>query len=120
MAKSNTSFPKGKSGNPNGRPVKNRALTQILETAGNSKIKYGDKESARKRVLAQMLWQIATTGKAQLPDGTELVVAPQDWFGIVKFIYSHIDGPPKAELDVTSNGETIIPILKTGMDLDEL
>lgn len=113
-------FKKGQTGNPNGRPVKNRALTQILETAGNTKIEYGDKATTRKRVLSQLLWQVATTGKAQFPDGTALEVAPQDWFGVVKFLYTHIDGPAKTELDVTSNGETIIPILKTGMDLDEI
>ncbi len=69
MAKSTTSFPKGKSGNPGGRPPNNRALTKILESVGDSKVDYDGK---------------------------------------------------KAELDVTSGGEKIIPILKTGMDLDEI
>lgn len=100
-------FQKGKSGNQNGRPPKNRALTQILEAVGDTKIKYGAKQVPRKQVLAQIIWEVANSGKATLPDGTSLTVAPQDWFGIVKFLYTHIDGPAKAELDVTSNGETI-------------
>lgn len=54
-----------------------------------------------------MVWDVATTGKAELPDGMQLLVAPQDWFGIVKFIYAHIDGAPKSELDVTTAGQPI-------------
>ncbi len=62
---------------------------------------------ARKRLLADLLWQIAATGKATFPDGTVLEVSPNDYLGVVKFIYQHIDGPPKTNLDVTSGGETI-------------
>lgn len=100
-------FQKGKSGNPNGAPPKNRALTKILESAGDTKIEHGGKQLTRKQALAQMMWEVATTGKAELPDGKQLEVAPQDWFGIVKFIYSHIDGAPKSELDVTTAGQPI-------------
>jgi hypothetical protein len=100
-------FKKGASGNPNGRPPRNRALTQILEAAGNTKIEYGGKQSERKKVLAALLWEIATSGKADLPGGGKLDVAPQDWFGVVKFLYSHIDGAPKAELDVTTDGKPL-------------
>jgi hypothetical protein len=88
MAKSSTSFKKGQSGNPSGAPPKNRALTQILEAAGDNKIAHGNKQLS-------------------------------DWFGVAKFLYAHIDGPPKAELDVTSGGEPIA-IAITKMDVDEL
>jgi hypothetical protein len=100
-------FQKGKSGNQAGRPPKNRALTQILENAGNVKVKVEDKQVTRKELLAQMIWEVSTTGKATLPDGKTLDVAPQDWFGIVKFLYTHIDGAPKTELDVTTAGQPI-------------
>ncbi len=113
-------FQKGKSGNPNGAPPKNRALTAILEAAGDIKIDHNGKKVTRKEVIADLLWQMVTTGKAILPENKTLELAPQDLLGLLKFIYNHVDGPPKAELDVTSNGETIIPILKTGMDVDEL
>jgi hypothetical protein len=45
--------------------------------------------------MANLMWDLATTGKAVFPDGRELEVSPQDWFGIAKFLYGQIDGPPK-------------------------
>lgn len=107
MARTATSWKKGKSGNPNGRPPKSRALTEILEKAGNKSIEVDGKNVAGKRLVASLLWDVATTGKATFPDGTMLAASPQDWMAIVKFIYTQIDGAPKAEMDMTSNGETI-------------
>lgn len=98
---------KGKSGNPNGRPPKSRALTEILEKAGNQTVEVDGKKVTGKRVVASLLWQVATTGTAKFPDGTLLSVAPQDWLSVVKFIYTQVDGPPKSEMDITSNGEAI-------------
>lgn len=100
----------GESGNPNGRPLKNRALTTILEQAGNKTVldKATDKRAARKRILARLVWQLATEGKVILPNGTGLELDPEDWIGLVKWIYQHIDGPPKSEMDLTSGGEKII------------
>lgn len=105
----------GQSGNPKGRPPKNRVLTTILEEAGSRTVgvKQPDgtvKRVSGKRLLAQMVWQVATTGRATLPNGTELIVDEfGDWAAVVKFIYQHIDGPPKAELDVdvTSGGAPV-------------
>ena len=109
-------FQKGKSGNQSGRPPKNRALTQILENAGDTKIKHGDKQVTRKEALAQMIWDVATTGKAKLPDNSQLIVAPQDWFGIVKFLYTHIDGGANANVDLTTGGEKLEIIIRNAND----
>lgn len=92
---------KGQSGNPSGRKPKGRALTEILQKAGASTVIVNGEKITGKRLVAQLLWQIATTGKARFPDGRALEIAPQDWLAIVKFLYQHIDGPPKAELEVT-------------------
>lgn len=98
-------YQKGQSGNPNGRPPKNRALTDLLEAAGNATIEQNGKRIARKRITASLAWELLTTGKAILPSGDELKLSPQDWLGLYKWIYSHIDGPPKSELDITTGGE---------------
>ncbi len=94
----------GASGNKRGRPPKGRALTEILERAGNLTVVRGDKKAAKKRILADMLWEAAMTGKVlfgppEKPD--ECTVRELDvgeWFDVAKFIYAHIDGPPKAGL----------------------
>lgn len=100
-------FEKGVSGNPNGRPPKKRTLTALLERTGNTKKVYS-KGVAPRRLLADLLWQAAVTGEVAFP-GDEKVskLDAQDWIGVVKFIYQHIDGPPKNEVDVTTNGETL-------------
>lgn len=100
-------FKPGESGNPKGRPPKKRTLTEILEKAGNGAKVYGG-GIAPKKLLAELLWQAAATGTVTFPDQTKAVVLePQDWIGVVKFLYQHIDGPPKQELDVTSNGDSL-------------
>ena len=109
-------FQKGQSGNPNGRPPKSRALTDILEAAGNKAIDYDGKRVARKRVLASLLWEASTTGQTTLPDGTVLELGASDWFAVVKMLYSQIDGPPIKQLDVTSNGQRITGYAKVSPD----
>lgn len=106
MGKSSTSFKPGQSGNPKGRPPKNRALTELLEKTGNKKTERIDGSGTQnKRLLAENVWQLANTGSVTLPGGHVVAVEDaQEWIGIIKFIYTHIDGPPKNEVDVTSGG----------------
>ncbi len=102
----------GQSGNPAGRPPKHRALTTILEKAGNKTIAVEgqDRRVARKRLVAELVWQLVSEGKAVMPDGTELTLDPRDWVNTVKWIYAHIDGAAKGELDITSDGEKIFAV----------
>jgi hypothetical protein len=103
-------FQPGQSGNPNGRPKKERALTDLLERAGNVVIEDGEGgRSARKRIVAALSWKLLTEGEATLPNGKRLVLAPAEWASLYKWIYTHIDGPAKAEIDVTTGGKPIEP-----------
>ncbi|HET8707608.1 MAG TPA: DUF5681 domain-containing protein [Pseudomonadales bacterium] len=104
-------FQPGQSGNPKGRPPKDRALTALLEKAGKKTITNDGRKVARNRVLASKLWELATTGETEL-DGKKLELAPADWLDVVQFLYKHIDGPPKQNLDVTSGGDALQIILK--------
>ena len=69
----------------------------------------GDEEKhvARKRLMAELVWQAVTEGKIELPNGTKMEISPDDLFATVQFLYKHIDGPPVQELDITSAGEKI-------------
>jgi len=103
-------FQKGQSGNPSGRPPKDRALTAILERALSHTIldnADGGVQKSRKRILARLVSEGATEGRVMFPDGSTIQLGPQDWMNFVKWIYSHVDGPPRAELDVTSKGESL-------------
>ncbi len=111
----------GQSGNPSGRPPKHRALTQILEKAGNKTVAVPGKKTrtARKRLIAELAWQLVAEGKATMPDGTELRLDPRDWINTVKWIYTHIDGAPKGELDITSLGAAIFKVTIADEEEDE-
>ena len=98
-------FQKGQSGNPNGRPPKSRALTEILERGGSKTVEIDGKHISGKRLVSMYVWELATTGKVQF-EGRELrVTSVREWADIVKWIYSHIDGQPKSEIDLTHDGE---------------
>jgi hypothetical protein len=97
-------FQKGQSGNAKGRPPKNRTLTAILEKAGNAKRIVGDKPVASKKMVADLLWEAAATGKITEADGTVVKVEIDDRIGIIRFLYQHIDGPPRSEVEVSGAG----------------
>lgn len=99
---------KGESGNPKGRPPKKRTLSEILEKVGNTKLNALGEQVASKKLLAALVWQAATMGAVMFPGQEKaMVLESQDWLGVVKFLYGQIDGPPKNEVDVTTNGNDL-------------
>ena len=103
----NPNWKKGVSGNPNGRPPKSRALTEILARKGGSRVVDVDgKQRGGKHIVARALWELAATGKTELmnEDGVKVLeVGAKGWFEIVKWLYSQIDGPPRQQLDIDAN-----------------
>ena len=49
---------------------------------------------------------LITTGEVTLPSGKVLQASPKDWIETVKWVYAHIDGAPKQEIE-QSGGLTI-------------
>ena len=120
MAASRTSFAKGRSGNPNGRPPKSRTLTAILESAGSKKVLRDGKNVAARQVVAENLWSALLTGSIQLENGKVLPIADaEEYIILVKFLHSQIDGPPPAAMavDMTTQGQplgiSLVEVIKT-------
>lgn len=97
---------KGQSGNAKGRPPKSRTLSSILAKKAEDIIRYQDGSvRAHQEVIADLLWEFATTGKVDLPSGTLVAENVNDWLNAVRWIYTHIDGP--ATLNPTPDSVTI-------------
>jgi hypothetical protein len=109
-------FRPGQSGNPAGRPPKSRALTEILERGGAKTVLVDGKPMSGKRYIARALWELATTGRVTLPDGTSWTVDPKDWLDTVKWLYVHIDGPAKTETKVDLSGSLALGIVEEIVD----
>ena len=73
----------GISGNPAGRPKKGTALTDLLEKVGE--INYKDTGIARKKLLAEKMWDAAIEGT----------------WNVAEYIFDRIDGKIPDKLDYT-------------------
>ena len=95
-------FTKGKSGNPNGRPRKKRTLAAAIEAAGSTKVN----DVARKKLLAETIWEILLTKKYN-----NSPVPLQDWVSVLAWLSHHIDGPVPQQLDVEQGGEVVMRVV---------
>ena len=96
----------GQSGNPKGRPVKERAITTLLEKGGSKTVDLDGKRVSGKRLLVRYVWEALLYGQVTLapltPDAKPevLIFSPSDWKDLVKWLYAQVDGPPKVEADI--------------------
>jgi hypothetical protein len=111
MTRNATSFKAGQSGNPKGRPPKKRTLTNLLEKGGNKKFAVGEEQFAAKQLFVQRIWQGLATGHLTYnsPDGQPMVfpLDAQQYIALAKLVLGQVDGPPRAEVDVTSAGKEL-------------
>ena len=100
-------YRKGQSGNPGGRPKKDREFTQLLERRGAQTLEVDGKRVASKRVLADMVWDAVLTGIIKFPDGTELKLKPLYWVDLTKW-----------EVNATHSGEILVRVMYDDVDID--
>lgn len=75
----------GESGNPKGRPRKQRALSALLRTVGGTHTEEG---LLKRRALAEKVWELALKGDLDA----------------AKIIYEYCDGKPVQRQEVTGAG----------------
>lgn len=87
-----TAWSKGQSGNPRGRPKKEKALTDLLAKYLNGK---DDEDGglARKHVLVRELYLGSKLRIVKDEDGKTVAAIPGDP-SLLKYIYDRLDGKP--------------------------
>ena len=109
----------GQSGNPKGRPPKGRVLTDVLAKEINKVVTAtGGERISGKRLLARAVAEGLLTGKIVLPVGVAdesgavkvkvYEVKGDGWIDLLKWLYAQVDGPPKAQLELS--GDTKYPL----------
>jgi hypothetical protein len=81
----------GQSGNPRGRPLKSRALTEILLEQGNAPVMTPEQEISAKEAVARALWQFAVTGEVWLAGKRLEAKSVTEWANVVKWLYGHAE-----------------------------
>ncbi len=112
-------FQKGKSGNPGGRPKKDREFTELLERRGAQTLEVDGKRVASKRLLVDMVWDAILTGAIKFTDGSELKMKPLYWIETVKWLYAQIDGPPKQNIELSGSEDSPVRV-SHGLDVAQL
>jgi hypothetical protein len=90
-------------------------LTEALERALKQTVILSDGRKITGRAYtASIARQAITEGKITLANGTVMELSPDDVLMIWKYTFSQVDGPPKTEMDITSDGEpiSIIEVVK--------
>lgn len=93
----------GQSGNPNGRPKKGRALAELLRNELDAEYEGVEVKTIIMRRAVSALrtgyMVFEGTGRAR-----RIKLTPKDWTELFKYVTTHIDGPAKAEIEI-SHGE---------------
>ena len=102
---------RGKTNNPNGRPPKSRALTDLLTKALSKKVDLPDGTTRLgKQILANLMADAVITGRVTFPgDNESSVISIKDWIEFAKWVYTYLEPPiTKHELTGSEGGAIVI------------
>lgn len=100
----------GQSGNPKGRPRKNRVLTALLQEQGEARFMFGHDSMTAQEALARAIWQFAVTGEVWLAGKKLQATSVTEWANVVKWLYSHIE--PSSAMLPEDDGEMVIRVVR--------
>lgn len=112
-------FPPGESGNPKGRPKKDRALTAMLEAAGARTVDAEDGRASLRKLAIQGVWEAVTEGRVRFRSGAEMPLYSKDYVELVKFLFTHIDGPAKTVVEQRGDPDAPLTIRVIYDDADD-
>jgi hypothetical protein len=79
-------------------------LSEILEKAGGRKLAGVDGRSRSAREwVARHAWELAATGRTELPGGRVLEVEDvREWLAVCSFVFDRLEGKPKSSASLGS------------------
>ncbi len=83
----------GVSGNPAGRPPKDRSLTQLLVAQMEREILWRGEVLTGKVLMAKLVVETLVTGKVPILPEPYNKITPKEWMGLVMWMYQYIDPP---------------------------
>jgi hypothetical protein len=81
----------GQSGNPNGRPRKGTALTDMLRLKGDDLVPNSGQATTAHEALAKIVWQFVLTGEVWLLGKKLEAQSVGEWSSVVKWLYMHVE-----------------------------
>jgi hypothetical protein len=101
----------GQSGNPKGRPRKDRVLTELLRARGETPLMVGSENVTAQEALARAVWQFAVTGEVWLAGKRLKATSVGEWANVVKWLYSHVE-PTSRVVEPNEDNEFVIRVVR--------
>lgn len=90
--------------------MKDRTWTKLLEAAGSRSVNHPRFEISltRRKLIAEMVLTALTDGAIYFMDGSEVKIGSKEWLEMVRWVYTHIDGPAPTKVQMSSpEGEAL-------------
>ena len=92
---------------PDVMPQVKRIIADSLTKQADLEVPYypnANVKTKNRDILATILWDLVTSNKAWLADGTEIIPESySDWLATVKYLVTHLDGPVGGEEGMGTN-----------------